>query len=77
MHESGWDDPGYSDERGSHTTLRPIYADEAAEHIDQLFSRMAGTQRPTSRPADPVPSSEPAEPISLLDDLKDMGWFNS
>lgn len=77
MHESGWIDFDYSDERGSHTMLRPIYADEAVDYIDRIFSRKTDTQSPMSDSVGSQPSSEPAEPISLLDDLKDMGWFKN
>jgi hypothetical protein len=74
MHESSGHDPDYPvDECGSYTTLRPVYADEAAACIDRIFGPIAGSPHPTPRPADPRPGS--TEPASLLDDLRGMGWF--
>ena len=78
MHEPGRHDPEYpGDEYGSHTTLRPINADRAADYIDRLFGRMADLSAPAPRPSDPPLSGQPAEQTSLLNDLKDMGWFDS
>lgn len=74
MDESSWHDPDQAgDERGSHTTLRPVYADQAADYIDRIFGPVAGSPLPAPRPAGPRPSS--TKSTSLLDDLRDMGWF--
>lgn len=77
MHESGWADAGSDDEPGSHTTLRPIYTDEAADYMHRMFSRIADSQQSAFLPEEAAPAPETAEPTSLLDDLKDMGWLDS
>jgi hypothetical protein len=74
MHESSWPDLQHTgDECGSHTTLNAVYADQAADYIDRVFAPYVRSPGPTPGPTDPSPSS--GEPASLMDDLRDMGWF--
>jgi hypothetical protein len=61
------------EEPGSHVTLRAITADQVYPYMDCLFSQIAEPPPPANppRPASPPP----AKPVSLLDELKDMGWL--
>jgi hypothetical protein len=55
-------------------TIRPVYAHEAADYLDDLLSRR---RPPDSTPPPPSPTAtpEPAEPVPLRDELQKMGWF--